>query len=68
MSIKQVNKQSMNIGTRKSIITGGKEISVETGKLANKRMVLLWFEWATPCYWQLVVAAQEAKEGVDFFH
>ena len=26
----------MNIGLRKSIITGGKEISVETGKLAKQ--------------------------------
>ncbi len=33
----------MNLGIRRSIITGGKEISVETGKLAKQADQITYF-------------------------
>jgi len=56
----------MNIGTRKSIITGGKEISVETGKLAKQADGSVLVRMGDTMLLATVVAAPEAKEGVDF--
>ena len=56
----------MNIGTRKSIITGGKEISVETGKLAKQADGSVVVRMGDTMLLATVVAAPEAKEGVDF--
>ncbi len=56
----------MNIGTKKSIITGGKEISVETGKLAKQADGSVVVRLGDTMLLATVVAAQEAKEGVDF--
>ena len=56
----------MNIGTRKSIITGGKEISVETGKLAKQADGSVVVRLGDTMLLATVVAAPDAKEGVDF--
>ena len=56
----------MNIGTRKSIVTGGKEISVETGKLAKQADGSVVVRMGNTMLLATVVAAPEAKEGVDF--
>lgn len=56
----------MNIGIKKSIITGGKEISVETGKLAKQADGSVVLRMGDTMILATVVAAQEAKEGVDF--
>ncbi|MFN5785358.1 MAG: polyribonucleotide nucleotidyltransferase, partial [Flavobacteriia bacterium] len=56
----------MNIGTRKSIVTGGKEISVETGKLAKQADGSVVVRMGDTMLLATVVAAPEAKEGVDF--
>jgi polyribonucleotide nucleotidyltransferase len=56
----------MNIGTRKSIITGGKEISVETGKLAKQADGSVVVRMGDTMLLATVVAAQDAKDGVDF--
>jgi polyribonucleotide nucleotidyltransferase len=56
----------MNIGTKKSIITGGKEISVETGKLAKQADGSVVVRMGDTMLLATVVAAPEAKEGVDF--
>ncbi len=56
----------MKIGTRKSIITGGKEISVETGKLAKQADGSVVVRMGDTMLLATVVAAPEAKEGVDF--
>jgi polyribonucleotide nucleotidyltransferase len=56
----------MNIGLRKSIITGGKEISVETGKLAKQADGSVVVRMGDTMLLATVVAAADAKEGVDF--
>lgn len=56
----------MNIGIRKSIVTGGKEISVETGKLAKQADGSVVVRMGDTMLLATVVAAPEAKEGVDF--
>jgi|TARA_R110000737_G_scaffold345455_1_gene373955 polyribonucleotide nucleotidyltransferase len=56
----------MNIGIKKSIITGGKEISIETGKLAKQADGSVVLRMGDTMLLATVVAATEAKEGVDF--
>lgn len=56
----------MNIGTKKSIITGGKEISMETGKLAKQADGSVVLRMGDTMILATVVAAKEAREGVDF--
>ena len=56
----------MNIGIKKSIITGGKEISIETGKLAKQADGAVVLQMGNTVLLATVVAAPEAKEGVDF--
>ncbi|MFT5581332.1 MAG: polyribonucleotide nucleotidyltransferase [Lentimonas sp.] len=56
----------MNIGLKKSIITGGKEISIETGKLAKQADGAVVLQMGETVILATVVAAQEAREGVDF--
>ncbi len=56
----------MNIGLKKSIITGGKEISIETGKLAKQSDGSVVLRMGDTMILATVVAAKEAKEGVDF--
>jgi polyribonucleotide nucleotidyltransferase len=56
----------MNIGIKKSIITGGKEISIETGKLAKQADGAVVLRMGDTMILATVVAAKEAKEGVDF--
>jgi polyribonucleotide nucleotidyltransferase len=56
----------MNIGIKKSIITGGKEISIETGKLAKQADGSVVLRMGDTMMLATVVAATEAKEGVDF--
>lgn len=56
----------MNIGTKKSIVTGGKEISIETGKLAKQADGSVVLQMGNTVLLATVVAAPEAKEGVDF--
>lgn len=56
----------MNIGIRKSITTGGKEITVETGKLAKQADGSVVLRMGDTMLLATVVAAPEAKEGVDF--
>jgi polyribonucleotide nucleotidyltransferase len=56
----------MNIGTRKSMMTGGKEIFVETGKLAKQADGSVVVRMGDTMLLATVVAAPEAKEGVDF--
>ncbi len=56
----------MNIGTKKSIITGGKEISIETGKLAKQADGSVVLQMGNTVLLATVVAAPTAKEGVDF--
>ena len=56
----------MNIGTKKSIITGGKEISIETGKLAKQADGAVVLRMGDTMILATVVAAKEAKDGVDF--
>ncbi len=56
----------MNIGIKKSIVTGGKEISVETGKLAKQADGSVVVKMGDTMLLATVVAAPEAREGVDF--
>ena len=56
----------MNIGIKKSITTGGKEISIETGKLAKQADGSVVLRMGNTMILATVVAAKEAKEGVDF--
>lgn len=56
----------MNIGIKRSITTGGKEISIETGKLAKQADGSVVLRMGDTMILATVVAAQEAKEGVDF--
>lgn len=56
----------MNIGIKKSISTGGKEISIETGKLAKQADGSVVLQMGNTVLLATVVAAPDAKEGVDF--
>lgn len=56
----------MNIGIKKSIVTGGKEISIETGKLAKQADGSVVLRMGDTMLLATVVAAPEAKDGVDF--
>ncbi len=56
----------MNIGTKRSITTGGKEISIETGKLAKQADGSVVLQMGNTVMLATVVAAPEAKDGVDF--
>ena len=56
----------MNIGLKKSIITGGKEISVETGKLAKQADGSVVVRMGDTMLLATQVAAKDAKDGVDF--
>ncbi|TNE54175.1 MAG: polyribonucleotide nucleotidyltransferase [Bacteroidetes bacterium] len=56
----------MNIGIKKSITIGGKEITVETGKLAKQADGAVVLQMGKTVVLATVVAAQEAKPGVDF--
>ncbi|MGV3630731.1 MAG: polyribonucleotide nucleotidyltransferase [Bacteroidota bacterium] len=56
----------MNIGIKKSITTGGKEISIETGKLAKQADGSVVLQMGNTVLLATVVAAPEAKDGVDF--
>ncbi len=56
----------MNIGLKKTINTGGKEISIETGKLAKQADGSVVVRMGDTMLLATVVAAPEAKEGVDF--
>jgi len=55
----------MNI-VKKSITTGGKEISIETGKLAKQADGAVVLRMGDTMILATVVAAKEAREGVDF--
>lgn len=57
----------MNIGIKKSITTGGKEISVETGKLAKQADGSVVLQMGNTVMLATVVSAPEAKEGMNFF-
>jgi polyribonucleotide nucleotidyltransferase len=56
----------MKIGIKKSIVTGGKEISIETGKLAKQADGSVVLQMGNTVLLATVVAAPTAKEGVDF--
>ena len=56
----------MNIGTKKSITIGGKEISIETGKLAKQADGAIVLRMGDTMILATVVANPEAREGVDF--
>jgi polyribonucleotide nucleotidyltransferase len=57
----------MNIGIKKSITTGGKEITVETGKLAKQADGSVVLQMGNTVMLATVVSAKEAKEGMNFF-
>jgi polyribonucleotide nucleotidyltransferase len=56
----------MNLGIKKTLVTGGKTISVETGKLAKQADGSVEVRMGETVLLATVVAAQVAKEGVDF--
>jgi polyribonucleotide nucleotidyltransferase len=56
----------MNIGTKRSITIGGKEISIETGKLAKQADGAIVLRMGDTMILATVVANPEAREGVDF--
>ncbi len=56
----------MNIGITKSITIGGKEISIETGKLAKQADGSVVLRMGDTMILATVVANKEAREGVDF--
>ncbi|MBW7867774.1 MAG: polyribonucleotide nucleotidyltransferase [Brumimicrobium sp.] len=56
----------MNIGIKKSITIGGKEISVETGKLAKQADGSVEVRMGGTVVLATVVSAPDAKDGVDF--
>jgi polyribonucleotide nucleotidyltransferase len=56
----------MNIGTKKSIITGGKEITIETGKLAKQADGAVVLQMGKTTLLATVVSSKEAKDGIDF--
>lgn len=57
----------MNIGIKKSITTGGKEITVETGKLAKQADGSVVLQMGGTMLLATAVSAKEAKEGMGFF-
>ncbi|WP_417266073.1 polyribonucleotide nucleotidyltransferase [Brumimicrobium sp.] len=56
----------MNIGIKKSITIGGKEISVETGKLAKQADGSVVLQMGNTVLLATAVSSKEAKEGIDF--
>lgn len=56
----------MNIGIKKSITIGGKEITVETGKLAKQANGSVVLQMGNTVLLATVVSSKEAKEGIDF--
>ncbi|MFK7786858.1 MAG: polyribonucleotide nucleotidyltransferase [Crocinitomicaceae bacterium] len=56
----------MNIGITKSITIGGKEISIETGKLAKQADGSVVLRMGDTMILATVVAGKTAREGVDF--
>lgn len=56
----------MKLGISKSLTTGGKEITVETGKLAKQADGSVVVRMGNTMLLATVCAATEAKEGVDF--
>ncbi len=56
----------MNIGIKKAMVTGGKTISVETGKLAKQSDGAVVVRMGDTMLLATIVSSQEAKEGVDF--
>jgi polyribonucleotide nucleotidyltransferase len=56
----------MNLGIKKTLVIGGKTISVETGKLAKQADGSVEVRMGETVLLATVVAAQDAKEGVDF--
>lgn len=56
----------MNKIIKKSITIGGKEISIETGKLARQADGAIVLQMGGTMLLATVVSAKEAKEGVDF--
>jgi polyribonucleotide nucleotidyltransferase len=56
----------MNIGIKKSIITGGKEITIETGKLAKQADGAVVLQMGKTTLLATVVSSKEAKDGIDF--
>ena len=56
----------MNIGIKKSIEIGGKEISIETGKLAKQADGAVVLRMGDTMILATVVENKDAKDGVDF--
>ena len=56
----------MNIGIKRSITIGGKEISVETGKLAKQADGSVVLQMGNTVLLATAVSSKEAKEGIDF--
>ncbi|XOV68409.1 MAG: polyribonucleotide nucleotidyltransferase [Fluviicola sp.] len=56
----------MNTGIKKTITTGGKEISIETGRLAKQADGAVVLRMGDTMILATVVAAKDAREGVDF--
>jgi len=56
----------MNKIIKKSITVGGKEISIETGKLARQADGAIVLQMGGTMLLATVVSSKEAKEGVDF--
>ncbi len=56
----------MNIGITKSITIGGKDISIETGKLAKQADGSVVLRMGDTMILATVVANKEARDGVDF--
>ncbi|WP_107037717.1 polyribonucleotide nucleotidyltransferase [Brumimicrobium mesophilum] len=56
----------MNIGIKKSITIGGKDISVETGKLAKQADGSVVLQMGNTVLLATAVSSKEAKEGIDF--
>lgn len=56
----------MNLGIKKSIEIGGKTITVETGKLAKQANGSVELRIGNTVLLATVVAADDAKDGVDF--
>jgi polyribonucleotide nucleotidyltransferase len=56
----------MNIGIKKSITIGGKDISVETGKLAKQADGSVVLQMGNTVLLATAVSSKEAKVGIDF--
>jgi len=56
----------MSIGIKKTITTGGKEISIETGRLAKQADGAVVLRMGDTMILATVVANKEARDGVDF--